>query len=171
MYETILNIIFLFGHDHSNGWDDYLGGSCIYLAKGDSINIAQSSRTEWKAETLNFTYMNPGYTGYYNQVNTSAEDILSSTMFTIYENRVEVNRYTTSGKYNLKSKGVRNSYKNESGYDLDTRIITSPDDIDLNKVKARPSVKIINDGMDIVPVGGVISLTAEVSNVENPTFE
>ena len=166
-----LNIIFLFGHDHSNGWDDYLGGSCIYLAKGDSINIAQSSRTEWKAETLNFTYMNPGYTGYYNQVNTSAEDILSSTMFTIYENRVEVNRYTTSGKYNLKSKGVRNSYKNESGYDLDTRIITSPDDIDLNKVKARPSVKIINDGMDIVPVGGVISLTAEVSNVENPTFE
>lgn len=166
-----LNIIFLFGHDHSNGWDDYLGGSCIYLAKGDSINIAQSSRTEWKAETLNFTYMNPGYTGYYNQVNTSAEDILSSTMFTIYENRVEVNRYTTSGKYNLKSKGVRNSYKNESGYDLDTRIITSPDDIDLNKIKARPSVKIINDGMDIVPVGGAISLTAEISNVENPTFE
>lgn len=166
-----LNIIFLFGHDHSNGWDDYLGGSCIYLAKGDSINIAQSSRTEWKAETLNFTYMNPGYTGYYNQVNTSAEDILSSTMFTIYENRVEVNRYTTSGKYNLKSKGVRNSYKNESGYDLDTRIITSPDDIDLNKVKARPSVKIINDGMDIVPVGGVISLTAEVSNIENPAFK
>ncbi len=166
-----LNIIFLFGHDHSNGWDDYLGGSCIYLAKGDSINIAQSSKTKWETETLNFTYMNAGYTGYYNQVNTGAENILTSTMFTIYENRVEVNRYSTSGKYNLKSEGVRNSYKNESGYDLDTRVVTSPDDITLNKIKGRPSVKINNDGMNILPIGGAVTLTADVLNVENPTFE
>lgn len=166
-----LNIIFLFGHDHSNGWDDYLGGSCIYLAKGDSINIAQSSKIKWEEETLNFTYMNAGYTGYYRQVNAGAEKTLSSTMFTIYEDRVEVNRYSTSGKYNLKSKGVRNTYKNESGYDLDTRVITSPDDITLNKVKARPSVKINNDGMNIIPVGGALKLTAEISNIENPTFE
>ena len=165
-----LNIIFLFGHDHSNGWDDYLGGSCIYLAKGDSINIAQSSRTEWKAETLNFTYMNPGYTGYYNVVNSGAEDTLTSTMFTIYENRVEINRYSASGKYNLKSEGVRNSYKNESGYDLDTRVVTGPDNVTLNTVKAMASVKIKNDGDNIIPVGGAMTLTSEVSNIVNPTF-
>ncbi|MDD6077238.1 MAG: metallophosphoesterase, partial [Clostridiales bacterium] len=52
-----LNIIFLYGHDHSNGWDDYLGGSCVYLAKGKNINIAQGSKTEFNVETLNFTYM------------------------------------------------------------------------------------------------------------------
>ena len=165
-----LNIIFLFGHDHSNGWDDYLGGSCIYLAKGDSINIAQSSRTEWKTETLNFTYMNPGYTGYYNVVNSGAENTLTSTMFTIYENRVEINRYSASGKYNLKSEGVRNSYKNESGYDVDTRVVTGPDNVTLNTVKAMASVKIKNDGNNIIPVGGAMTLTSEVSNIVNPTF-
>lgn len=52
-----LNIIFLYGHDHSNGWDDYLGGSSVYLAKGDKINIAQASQTEFNEQTLNFTYM------------------------------------------------------------------------------------------------------------------
>ena len=33
-----LNIIFLFGHNHSSGHDNYLGGGAIYLKKGDSIN-------------------------------------------------------------------------------------------------------------------------------------
>ena len=50
-----LNIIFLFGHNHSNGWDDYLGGSAVYLTRGDSILIAQSSITEFETKTLNFT--------------------------------------------------------------------------------------------------------------------
>lgn len=59
----------MYGHNHSNGWDDYLGGAAVYLAKGDNINIAQGSQTNYKEETLNFTYMNAGYTGYYNQEN------------------------------------------------------------------------------------------------------
>ena len=61
-----LNIIYLFGHDHSNGWDDYLGGSKVYLEPGDKINIADGSRDKSKETTLNFTYMNAGYSGYYN---------------------------------------------------------------------------------------------------------
>ena len=166
-----LNIIFLFGHDHSNGWDDYLGGSCIYLAKGDSINIAQSSRTEFKAETLNFTYMNPGYTGYYNQVNSGVEATLTSTVFTIYENRVEINRYSANGTYNLKSEGVRNAYKNESGYDVDTRVVTGPGNLELNTVKAMSAVKIVNEGKNIIPVGGAAALTAEISNITDPIFD
>lgn len=36
-----LNIVFLYGHDHSNGWDDYLGGASVYLTKGDSINCTK----------------------------------------------------------------------------------------------------------------------------------
>lgn len=111
-----LNIIFLYGHDHSNGWDDYLGGSCVYLAKGDKINIAQASTTVFKEETLNFTYMNAGFTGYYSAVNTGAETTLTMTVFEITDNTVQVERYSTDGVHNLKSKGVTNSSKNEGEY-------------------------------------------------------
>lgn len=52
-------LIFLYGHNHSNGWDAYLGGAAVYLEKGDSILIAQNNRTDFKEETLHFTYMNP----------------------------------------------------------------------------------------------------------------
>ena len=85
-----LNIIFLYGHDHSNGWDDYLGGSCVYLAKGKNINIAQGSKTNFNVETLNFTYMNAGFTGYYSAVNTGAETTLTMTVFSITGNTVTV---------------------------------------------------------------------------------
>lgn len=64
--ENGLNIIYLYGHNHSHGWDDYLGGSRVYLAKGDEIIIAQGSKTSYATKTLNFTYMNAGYTGYYS---------------------------------------------------------------------------------------------------------
>ena len=56
--EKGLNIFFLFGHDHSNGWDDYLGGSCVCLEKGDTINIAKKgNQFKWETKTLNFTYI------------------------------------------------------------------------------------------------------------------
>ena len=88
--EKGLNIIFLFGHNHSNGWDDYLGGAAVYLAKGDSINIAQASKTSFKAETLNFTYMNAGYVAYYRNVNTGSETDLTMTVFAITDDAVTV---------------------------------------------------------------------------------
>ncbi|MBQ1553278.1 MAG: metallophosphoesterase, partial [Clostridia bacterium] len=54
--EQGLNIIFLYGHNHTNGWDDYLGGSKVFLTKGDSINItALRDKDSFTVETLNFT--------------------------------------------------------------------------------------------------------------------
>ena len=129
-----LNIIFLYGHDHSNGWDDYLGGSAVYLAKGDKINIAQASQTVFKAETLNFTYLNAGFTGYYENRNTGVDTTLTMTVFRIEDNTVTVKRYSASGVHNLKSKGVTNSYKNESGYDPNTKVYASPQTIALGTV-------------------------------------
>lgn len=127
-----LNIIFLFGHNHSNGWDDYLGGSCVYLSAGDSIAISQSG-TEIKTEILNFTYMNPGYTGYYQKTSDESETALTATVFTIYKNRVEINRYDKNGKHNLKSKGVRGSADNdEKAIDPDTKTAKSPQKLQLN---------------------------------------
>lgn len=128
-----LNIIFLFGHDHSHGWDDYLGGSAVYLAKGDKINIAQASKTTFKEETLAFTYMNAGYVGYYEERNNGSETDLTMTAFEITDTQVTVNRYSTDGVHALKSKGVTNSYKSETGYSPNTTVYNSPQTIALNK--------------------------------------
>ena len=132
-----LNIIFLYGHDHSNGWDDYLGGSCVYLAKGDKINIAQASKTNFNVETLNFTYMNAGFTGYYDNHN-GADDTLTMTVFKITGDTVQVERYDANGKHKLKSKGFTNSYKNESGYAPNTTVYESPQTI-AQEVPAEPA--------------------------------
>ncbi|MGN0546527.1 MAG: hypothetical protein ACI4I3_04270 [Acutalibacteraceae bacterium] len=129
-----LNIVFLYGHDHSNGWDDYLGGSAVYLTKGDSINIAQGSTTSYQAETLAFTYMNAGFTGYYENHN-GADDTLTMTVFQFDDTTLTVNRVDESGIHNLKSAGVTNSYKNEAtngGYSADTSVATSPQTVSLD---------------------------------------
>ena len=120
-----LNIFFLFGHNHNNGWDDYLGGGAIYLKKGDSINIAQSSMTEFKEETLKFTYMNAGYVGYYNNHNQAYGE-LTMSVFRIKGNDVTVARYSMKGMVDLKAKGVRNAYKGEEGYAVNTDVYASP---------------------------------------------
>lgn len=120
--EKGLNIFFLFGHDHSNGWDDYLGGSCVCLEKGDTINIAKKgNQFKWETKTLNFTYMNAGYTGYYNNEN-GADDTLTMSLFTISEDSVVIDRYSVNGKHDLKSAGVTNAKKHEKGYAPNTEV-------------------------------------------------
>ena len=114
-----LNIIFLHGHDHAYGPDNYMGGEAIYLPKGDSICIAEAGSTDtWTEETLNFTYMNAGYTGYYSDpytyVTTAGTDKLTMTVFAITGTEVTVERYSEDGLYNLKSAGYDGSYNNTS---------------------------------------------------------
>ena len=162
--ENGLNIIFLYGHDHSNGWDDYLGGSCVYLAKGDKINIAQASQTVFEEKTLNFTYMNAGFTGYYENHN-GADDTLTMTVFKITDNTVQVERYDANGKHNLKSAGVTNSYKQESGYDPNTTVYRSPQAFTLATVTPPATV---SDGNVSVTAPGLTGLTATKTN---PSFD
>ena len=114
-----LNIIFLHGHDHAYGPDNYMGGEAIYLPKGDQICIAEAGSTSaWTEETLNFTYMNAGYTGYYSDpytYNTTAgTDKLTMTVFAITGTEVTVKRYSAKGLYNLKSAGYDGSYNDTS---------------------------------------------------------
>lgn len=134
--EAGLNIFYLFGHNHSKGWDDYLGGAAIYLAKGDTIRIAQSSHKDYKEETLAFTYLNAGYTGYYHDVNKGAETDLSMTVFQITEDAVTIERYTADGLHDLKSPGVSNASLDEAeitSITPDKRTYESPQIIPLNK--------------------------------------
>ncbi len=139
--EKGLNLFFLYGHDHSNSWDDYLGASAVYLAKGDNINISYGKKEEFKEKTLNFTYMNAGFIGYYDRNNEGAHDALTMCIIEITDSTVAVARVSQSGIALLKAKGVRNEYKNEIYYDPDERVITSYQEIELTKVKKKSPIK------------------------------
>lgn len=127
-----LNIIFMYGHNHSNGWDDYLGGASVFLNKGDSILISDGTKYKYETYTLNFTYMNAGYVGYYGYVNEGADSTLTMSVIDIYESKVEFNRYSKDGLHNLKSEGVRNSFKSEFQYEPNLTIYPSPQIITLS---------------------------------------
>ena len=106
-----LNLIFMHGHNHAYGYDEYLGGEAIYLAVGDKINIAKTgSQSSYNTYTLNFTYMNAGYTGDYNESGystSSGTNFLTMTTFEIYDDEVIVGRYSANGIYNLKTAGEK----------------------------------------------------------------
>ncbi len=114
-YGTELNIFFLFGHDHAWGDDDYLGGSAVYIARGENINVAKlGSQKEFDAKTINFTYMNFGYTGYFwskwdssskNVRYSDADGTLTMTAFQIAGDSVTVTRWDENGQHDLKSEG------------------------------------------------------------------
>ena len=108
-----LNIIFLFGHNHSGGYDDYLGGAAIYVPKGESILVADlANYKNAPIETeLRFTYLNSGYVAYYNNMENGADTALTMTTFRIQENGdVIITRYDKNGEHNLKSAGALSPY-------------------------------------------------------------
>ena len=161
-----LNIIFLYGHDHSNGWDDYLGGAAVYLEKGDSINIAQSSKTAFNQENLEFTYMNAGFTGYYENLN-GADEALTMTVFDITEDEVSVERYDQNGLHALKSAGKTNTGKGEYDYySPDTKVYSSPETISLTEVKQKVTLTSNNVS---VTAAGLTGLT--VTKNATPTYD
>lgn len=127
-----LNIIYLYGHNHAYGYDNYLGGYAVYLPKGDEINIAVSGSTSsFTSEELNFTYMNAGFTGYHCDVGyqTVNPERLSMTVFAITGNQVEVRRYNQDGLMNLKVAGVKNGQYDSltpSSLVANTDVYTSP---------------------------------------------
>ncbi|MBQ8802800.1 MAG: metallophosphoesterase [Tyzzerella sp.] len=107
--EKGLNIIFLFGHDHGWGLDSVVGGDCVCLEKGETLRYANGGTPDApnvESATLNFTYMNAGYVGYYQydtlSKSVSANDgALTMTVFKITEDNVEVLRYDENGKCDL----------------------------------------------------------------------
>ena len=106
-----LNIIFLFGHNHSDRYDDYIGGALNYFEPGDKIYVARpGEKTDPEPRVINFTYMNAGYVGYTNCRNKT----ISVSVFEIDGNNVKIERYTPSGLYILKGKGAWNYEKDES---------------------------------------------------------
>ena len=89
-----LNIVYLYGHNHSKTYDDYIGGAVNYLAKGDTIQIGGSN----EAKTLGFTYTNCGYIGYSNNsASDNSSPTLTVTFITVSVNGLRVEKYSKDG--------------------------------------------------------------------------
>ena len=132
-----LNILFLFGHNHSGGYDDFLGAGSVYLKKGDQMIVPQygaNFKYNWDEVTLNFTYMNVGYVGYNADNGYGADTALTVTTYRIKaDGSVIITRWDEQGVHNLKSAGVKNTVlmdtfdPNLTVYES-SRIVTADDD-------------------------------------------
>lgn len=95
-YGDKLDIVYLYGHNHSGKYDDYMGGSINYIENGNTM-LEGGSNQEVK---INFTYMNAGYVGYSNNtVNDNSTNKTSISSITINSNSLSIQRYTKEGIY------------------------------------------------------------------------
>ena len=98
-----LDVIYLFGHNHSDNYDDYIGGSVNYLAPGDMIRIPtpeNPGEDGYTEETLRFTYTNCGYIG--NSENTLSDtstNVLTLGAIRLFANKIVFLKYTEDGLY------------------------------------------------------------------------
>ena len=98
-----LDVIFLFAHNHSGDYDDYIGGSVNFMAPGDTVRIPNPEKRgedNYLEETLNFTYTNCGYIGYSknNQTETST-NVLSMGAIRFFADRFVFLKYTEDGLF------------------------------------------------------------------------
>ena len=113
-----LNIVYVYGHNHSNGWDSYIGGSSVFKQAGDTILIPDASQKngsvtdKYTEETLNFCYMNAGYIGY-NHDSTS-DTALTATVCQILEDKLVFTRFDENGAHLLGSTGSYNKKYDDS---------------------------------------------------------
>ena len=115
-----MDIIFLFGHNHSSAYDDYIGGAANFLKAGDTIRIpdpAKRSEDTYKEEILNFTYTNCGYIGYSGNTDSSTSTSkLTATAIELCADRINFVRYGEDGLFSTES--VKRL--NEAGGSADT---------------------------------------------------
>lgn len=115
-----LDILFLFGHNHSStdqtsGYDVEIGDALAYVAKGESMKVPNGTEgTEnYTEKTLNFTYMNAGYVGIYNK--STADCSISA--ITINESTIDIARYTYNGEVGSKTITLEHSSGDNSNSD------------------------------------------------------
>lgn len=130
-----LDIIYIYGHDHSKGWDCYLGGACVYKAPGDTMLLpvpheGAVTTDEFEEKEIGFTYLNAGYTGYYmncvpeeyssepDSEYRAADETLTCTICEVYKNRIEIMRYDADGMHVLGAAGEADPYKGGIDKDL-----------------------------------------------------
>ena len=125
-----LDIVYMTAHNHSKGWDCYMGGSSIFAEAGQTILIPDAKlgdkmTNKYREETLNFTYMNAGYLGYYANCSIdevkagkvdkyeAADGTLTGTLVEIYEDQIVLTRYDADGVHPIGGVGAANPYKHD----------------------------------------------------------
>jgi len=102
-----LDIVFLFGHNHSKGYDDYIGGSVNFMKPGDIIRIPDAKnpgKSNYSEETLNFTYTNCGYIGYSkNSVSETSTNVLTLGSIQLTPNKISFTKYSEEGLFSTQS--------------------------------------------------------------------
>ena len=125
-----LDILFLFGHNHSStgegdglGYDNEIGDALAYVAKGESMKVPNGTdgSANYTTETLNFTYMNAGYVGKYNG---STSDC-SIAAVNIGNDSIVINRYTYNGTVHTETIELENSQPRVTITDTSTGVTLS----------------------------------------------
>ena len=169
-----LDIVYLYGHNHSKGWDNYIGGSRVFKRPGDTILIPNltkksgSTTDSYTKEELNFTYMNAGYIGYFHDA--TAADELTATVCRIYDDKLVLSRYSEDGLIDIGSVGKNNTRYNDSAMIPATELTqatASPVQIDLNQV-AVPSVTLEAASGK---VGEKVALKATVKHIKASSYK
>ena len=127
-----LDIVYVFGHNHSKGWDCYMGGSSVYKAKGDRVLIPEFKKSDrwtnrFSEQTLAFTYLNAGYVGYYSnygpgesgsaEADQIVDQTLTGTVCEIYADKLVLSRYDAEGLHPIGGNGAADPY--QGGIDKD----------------------------------------------------
>lgn len=114
-----LDIVFLFGHQHSGDYDDYIGGAVNFMAPGDTIRVPKAGKpgeNAYTEETLTFTYTNCGYIGYTNNNNTeTSTDALTLGVIRFTDDEIKVIKYSENGFFRENSVARRNKAGGASG--------------------------------------------------------
>ena len=142
--ERGLTIFYLYGHNHTQGHDSYLGGSVNLLAPGDTIYLAdpEGSKTDKpSACELKFTYMNAGYVGNFSGSASTVASALTMSVFEIHRDYVAVKKYDANGLFNLRVPGAyadssadRLALDRSLGVTPSNTTYTSPKNISLSPV-------------------------------------
>ncbi len=98
-----LDLIFLFGHQHSGAYDDYIGGSVNFMRPGDTLRVPKTGeigKNAYREETLTFTYANYGYMGYSdNNVTETSTNVLTLGLIQITDETFHFVKYAEDGFY------------------------------------------------------------------------
>ncbi len=98
-----LDLIFLFGHQHSGAYDDYIGGSVNFMNPGDTLRVPKTGamgKNAYREGTLTFTYANYGYMGYSdNHVTETSTNVLTLGLIQITDASFRFVKYTENGFY------------------------------------------------------------------------
>lgn len=100
-----LDIVFAFGHNHSGGYDDYIGGAVNFMQPGDTIRIPMTDKTGencYTEQTLHFTYTNCGYVGFSdNAVSDTSTDTLTMGVLQLTPDTLHFIKYSEQGVYRV----------------------------------------------------------------------